>query len=92
MIELSESTLKRAIERSRLLHPTVRFVADRHFVVVSSTSGNEYEVKFYVIDGERFGSCTCMAGQCDTACYHIASAASVNIGIQAMRLQAGAQA
>jgi hypothetical protein len=90
MIKLSQATLARAINRAKSLHPTVRFIAERHFTVVSPVSGNQYEVKFDVIDREKFGSCTCKAGQRGTACYHIASAASVNIGVQSMRLQTGA--
>ena len=87
MIKLNKTTLANAIKRAKTLHPTVRFIGERHFNVVSPTSGNVYEVKFDVIDRQRFGSCTCKAGQRGTPCYHIAGAASVNIGIQSMRLQ-----
>lgn len=88
MIALTTDKLQNAIARAKQLRPTVRFLGERHFVVCSSRNRNEYEVRFAVVNGVKQGQCSCRAGQEGMPCYHLAAAASVNIGVAAMRQRA----
>jgi hypothetical protein len=85
MIALTTNKLQNAIARARQLRPTVHFLGERHFKVYSARNHNEYEVRFAVADGVKLGECSCRAGQEGLPCYHLAAAASVNIGVAAMR-------
>ncbi len=90
MIKLERNkSIIRAIERARKLHPRVTFAGERSFKVESSRHpGTIYTVHFWVVDGHRLGACDCPAGQRDQVCYHLVSAAQVNIIIQGMRRKA----
>jgi hypothetical protein len=85
MIALNSNKLKNAIARAKKLHPRVDYLWWRTYLVTSPRSGNQYLVKFQVTNGQQFGLCTCKAGEVNMPCYHLASAASVQIGVAAMR-------
>jgi hypothetical protein len=87
MIKLTQEKLARAIERARKLRPFVTFLDldERLYVVCSATGLNEYQVRFSVQGKEKFADCNCQAGKNGMACYHVAAAAAVNIGIQRQR-------
>lgn len=80
MLKLEADKMQKAIERAKNVHPKVRVVnaAERTYAV-SGSKGGEYLVKFVVANGHRLAECTCPAR---TLCYHIASAAAVNIGVR----------
>ncbi len=58
--------------------------ASERTYAVTGSKGDNYTVKFAVANGHRLAECDCPARG---LCYHIAAAASVNIGIQSMRRQ-----
>lgn len=81
MIELkSTEQLSKAIARARASRLTVRATnASRQYRVTNRETGAVYMVNFYVRSGQRFGHCTCKAGQHDRACKHLAAAAGLNV-------------
>lgn len=81
--------MQNAIGRSRILRPKVIFISDRVFEVQSANNNNSYTVRFSLGEnGDKFGQCECKAGQSGRfVCYHIASAAQVNIIRQSMKRQ-----
>jgi hypothetical protein len=87
MILLTKEGLARAVERARKLRPFVTFLDldERLYVVCSATGLNEYKVRFSVQGKDKYADCTCQAGRNNMACYHVAAAAAVNIGIQRQR-------
>ena len=85
MIALKQDKLKNAIARAKKLHPRVDYLWWRTHLVTSPNSRNQYLVKFQVTDGQQFGLCTCKAGEVNMPCFHLAAAASVQIGVVAMR-------
>lgn len=85
MIKLSTDKLANAIKTAKQLHPKVVFEGERRFKLVSPRSGNTYSIKFEKRGSERYGECNCKAGQRGIACYHLASAALVNVMVQSMR-------
>ena len=84
MIELkNREQLSAAIERARTdaksLSVRVTGVAWQ-YKVMNRRTGGVYTVSFQVRgDGRRFGHCTCMAGENNLPCKHIAAAAALNI-------------
>lgn len=83
MIELkSAEQLNKAIERARagrlFVQPTSIF---RQYRVTNRETGARYIVNFFVRNGKRYGHCTCLAGQKNLACKHIATSAAVNIAV-----------
>jgi hypothetical protein len=87
MIELKRNeAMKRAIYRAKNARPKVKpvDVAARVYTVTGS-KGDTYTVRFAVSGSKKFASCDCKGGQAGMVCYHIASAAAVNIGLQGMR-------
>jgi uncharacterized Zn finger protein len=91
MIKLESKTMTRAIERAKAVHPKVRVIsASDRVYAVTGRGGNEYTVKFAVVNGLKLGSCDCPAGNRGQMCYHQAAAAAVNMGVQGMRQGASA--
>jgi hypothetical protein len=89
MIKLEQDKMTAAIERAKAVRPRVTVIdADNRVYCVTGSKGALYTVRFKVIDGQRFGSCECEAGQRGKLCYHLAAAAAVNLGVQAMRRSA----
>jgi hypothetical protein len=85
MIRLSTQKMQNAISRSKQIKPTVRMIGERVYSVTSSNRSQTYTVTFKVINGMRLGECNCAAGIQGFICFHLASAAALNIGIQSMR-------
>src|SRR5438105_12705847 len=85
MIALKKGKLKNAIAKARQLRPRVQYLWWRTYLVTSPHSSNQYLVKFQVTNGQQFGLCTCKAGEVNMPCFHLAAAASVQIGVVAMR-------
>ncbi len=79
MIKLTQENTQKAIERCKQLKPKVRFIKDRLYVVYSARNSNVYHVRFDVQNGERYGICECKASENGRVCYHVVSAAAVNI-------------
>jgi hypothetical protein len=89
MIKLTKENTQNAVAKAKELRPKVIFIQDRVFEVKSANNENSYTVRFDVLNGEKFGSCECKAGQSGRfACYHIAAAAQVNIIRQSVKRQA----
>jgi len=86
MIALTSDKLQNAIRRARQLKPKVQYLWWRTYLVTSPNSGNQYTVRFSVRAGQKFADCSCKAGQAHVACYHVASAASVQMIVAGMRL------
>lgn len=87
MIKLTKENTVKAISRSKELKPVVRFVSDRVFTVSSSRNANVYRVQLFLINGEKFGQCTCKANERGLVCYHITSAVSVNFYRQSLKVK-----
>ena len=94
MIEIKRNeAMSKAIERAKARHPKVIVVnATARAYVVTGSRGDNYLVRFEVVNGRKLASCTCKAGERGSLCYHVAAAAAVNLGIQAMRAQLAQQA
>ncbi len=80
MIQLhSAEQLTTAIERAKnsnlLVQPT-SFL--RQYRVTNRDNGNIYVVDFFVVNGKRFGGCTCKAGKRNIECKHLAAAAGLH--------------
>lgn len=87
MIKLTRENTAKAIERSKKLKPRVIYISDRVFEVQSANNGNSYTVRFDVQNGDRLGKCECKASERGLVCYHITSAAAVNILRQSVKRQ-----
>lgn len=88
MLKLEADKMKKAIERAKAVHPKVKVVnASERTYAVSGSKGGSYTVRFVVVNGMKLAECDCAARG---MCYHIASAAAVNIAVQSMRHGASA--
>ena len=85
MISLTADKLKNAIAKAKKLRPRVQYLWWRAYLVTSPASGNQYTVTFQVTNGQKFGQCSCKAGELYVPCFHLAAAASVQIGVASMR-------
>jgi|SRR5215471_14721619 len=78
-------------ERLVSLKPTERpkvvpkSVDRRIYAVHSRRTGNIYEVRLAVVDGQWFAGCNCMASGFAAKCYHLPAAALVNMGARHLR-------
>ena len=88
MINLSARNTNNAVLRCKQLKPSVRYVADRIFDVYSSNNANVYRVSFTVLDGQKYGQCSCEASKHDQVCYHLVAAAAANIYRQGLKKSA----
>lgn len=85
MIELRRSEqVAKAIERAKARHPRVTVKKFGEYQVTGS-AGNLYTVRCERRSGVKVVDCECMAGQFGSPCFHAMAAASVHIGIAAMR-------
>ncbi len=80
MIEIIENSnaMHRATAKARIAKPMVRITAWRRYEVTNKKTGATYSVEFDVRDGKRLASCSCIAGQRERLCYHVASSAGVH--------------
>ena len=86
MIKLEAEKMANAIARARQVHPRVKWLGGRRYLVSSSKGQKKiYTVSFAVVDGAKLGECECRAGQAGMMCFHLAAAAAVNIAIQSQR-------
>jgi hypothetical protein len=86
MIKIDTDNLAKAIERAKALRPRVSVInADERTYRVAGSQGDSYTVRFAIADGMKLAECSCKAGQNNMVCYHVASAAAVNIAVQSMR-------
>ena len=83
MIELrSRGQLSAAIEHARreARSLVVRMgSASRQYVVANRAKGTSYVVEFSVRGRRRFGHCSCMAGQHNIECKHLAAALGLHL-------------
>ena len=93
MIQITRNeAMMKAAERAKQHHPKVSIIsAAQRVYTVKGSQGDAYVVRFEVINGRKLASCDCRAGERGSLCYHVAAAAAVNIGIQAMRAKAAQQ-
>jgi hypothetical protein len=94
MIQIQRNeAMSKASERAKAHHPKVSIIsASQRVYTVKGSKGDTYVVRFEVINGRKLASCECKAGERGSLCYHVAAAAAVNIGIQAMRAAVAKQA
>jgi hypothetical protein len=72
-----------AIEKSKRIKMSVRYLGQRAYLVITPQNHN-YVVRFETQEGLRYGRCTCKAGSKGLACYHLPKAALVDTAIQQM--------
>jgi hypothetical protein len=81
MINLQRTSLQNAIAKAKTIRPRVRRTGERTYTV-SGSKGNAYTVRFLVnAQGVKLGECNCAAGLRGFACYHLVSAAVLNIAL-----------
>jgi hypothetical protein len=94
----NNEAMKRAIERARALRPRVHVVSGdaRTYEVESRNRPAIYEVRFTITPAGRLVSCRdkrtgapCQGLTDHSFCYHVPTAAAVNIAVQSMRRHAG---
>ena len=86
MIKLERGDkMNQAIARAKTVHPRVKWLGNRTYLVTSSDGQRRYTVRFFVAKWHKLAECNCKAGQAGQLCYHVAAAAAVNIGIASMR-------
>jgi len=86
MIELkNRAQMRNAIKRAYALRPFVRVRGFRWYEVESADRKQTYTLHFYNDNGRRLAECNCKGHERGFVCYHVAAAASVHIGIAAMR-------
>lgn len=80
------AAMSRAIERAKQHHPKVSIVSvENRTYCVQGSKGGTYTVSFHLMNGHKLAQCNCEAGKQARLCYHVAAAAAVNMGAQAMR-------
>jgi hypothetical protein len=89
MIKLEANKMAKAVERAKAIHPRVKMIGERRFLVWRRERHVEsaYTVRFVVANGNKLAECNCKAGQAEMLCYHVAAAAQVNVMMQSMRRQ-----
>lgn len=99
MIELrSREQLAAAIEHARREAKSLVVragVRQRQYVVVNRAKGTAYVVEFFMRGKRRFGHCSCMAGQHNIECKHLAAALGLHLyvaqqGLLSRQLRAAA--
>src|SRR4030095_11580836 len=86
MLKLQADKMKNAIARAKAIHPRVRVIDSANRIYsVSGSNGGEYTVRFVVVNGLKLADCNCASGRRAQMCFHVASAAPVNIAVQSMR-------
>ena len=86
MIQLkSTERLSTAIKKARTVKPFVRIDTFGSYSVTNRQTGATYNVVCLKRDGQRFGHCTCKAGERGMACYHLAAAAGAHVQLAAER-------
>ena len=86
MIKLEPNKMQKAIERAKAVRPRVTVLsADERIYSVTGSRGGAYTVKFMVKNGLKLAECNCAAGRQEMMCFHVASAAQVNVMVQSMR-------
>jgi hypothetical protein len=88
MIELNRDKMKNAVSRCRQVRPLVAAVSveGREYLVESSNGQTMYPVRLSVGEGNRrFADCACRAGRSGLACYHVAAAVALHVGLMRLR-------
>src|SRR5215510_12363699 len=81
--------MQKEIERAKAIRPRVRVInADERTYSVTGSRGGAYTVRFVVANGLKLAECDCAAGRQEMMCFHVASAAQVNVMVQSMRKSA----
>lgn len=78
------NTIQNAINKAAAVKCSVKLNGSRSYLVVTPEL-HCYTVRFYTLDGQRYGYCNCRAGVRNVPCYHVPKAALVDTGIQNMR-------
>jgi hypothetical protein len=86
MFNLETTSLDRAIQNAKALHPTVKMVRFGEYAV-SGSKGNSYTVKCYRFFGEKIVECSCPTKD-GVACKHGLSAVLLHLHVAATRLAA----
>lgn len=83
MLKLEPKSMQNAIQRAKAVRPKVRVIdPDARTYSVTGSRGANYTVRFAVVNGHKLAECNCPARG---VCFHIASAAAVNIAVQSQR-------
>jgi hypothetical protein len=87
MVELSREKLANAINRCKQLRPLVAAVSveGREYLVESSDKMTMHTVRLSKQGGRKFADCGCKAGRQGMACFHVAAAATLHIGLMRQR-------
>ncbi|MBA2645818.1 MAG: hypothetical protein H0U81_03360 [Pyrinomonadaceae bacterium] len=92
MIQIqSKQQFTKAIERARRERMLVSMIRFREYAVLNRSNGRRYVVMFEVVDGKRFGTCSCEAGSPmrgnhrPLVCKHLLAALTVHTGLMAQR-------
>jgi hypothetical protein len=76
--------VQNAISKATRIKCAVKLNGSRSYLVVTPQN-HRYTVRFYTLDGQRYGYCNCAAGTRNVPCYHVPKAALVDTAIQNMR-------
>ena len=74
----SRDTIRKAIERAKVVRPKVHIKNFGEYEVTGS-AGNLYTVKCERRNGQKVVDCNCVAGQFGTPCFHAAVAIAQHI-------------
>ncbi|MBI3425022.1 MAG: hypothetical protein HY011_18965 [Acidobacteria bacterium] len=75
MIKLERGDkMNKAIARAKTVHPRVKWLGNRTYLVTSSDGQRRYTVRFVVAHGHKLAECNCKAGEKEQLCYHVAAA------------------
>jgi hypothetical protein len=87
MVELSREKLANAINRCKQLRPLVAAVSveGREYLVESSDKMTMHTVRLSKRGGRKFADCGCKAGRQGMACFHVAAAAALHVGLMRQR-------
>jgi hypothetical protein len=75
MLEITKESIEKATAKARIEKPRVRVIEFRTYAVTNK-NGVTYTVKFYKVNGRKFGECDCVATR---ICYHISSSLPIHL-------------
>ncbi|MDQ3253209.1 MAG: hypothetical protein M3R15_04770 [Acidobacteriota bacterium] len=92
MIQIqNKQQFTKAIERAKKERMLVSMLRFRDYSVLNRSNGRRYVVMFEVVDGKKFGTCSCEAGSpmrgnhLPMVCEHLLAALTVHTALMAQR-------
>ncbi len=92
MIQIQSKTqFTKAIERAKKERMLVSMLRFRDYSVLNRSNGRRYVVMFEVVNGKKFGTCSCEAGSpmrgnhLPMVCKHLLAALTVHTALMAQR-------